>query len=149
MAEQPEPRLVVESDPDPDDARALEDLLSAFNEEVTGITDGSLLSVFLRGPDGRVIGGAYGWTWGGTCYIRYLFVPAEMRMRGLGTRIMRTIEQEAVARRCQQIVLETHDFQALGFYQQLGFAIVGTVDLYPRGCQYLTLRKRLPRSDGR
>jgi hypothetical protein len=43
--------------------------------QATGIGDGALFGVFLRGPDARVIGGAYGWTWGGICYVRYLFVP--------------------------------------------------------------------------
>ena len=144
MAEKPEPHLVVEPNPDPGAIRFLEDQLYEFGVQATGIADGGLLAVFLRRPDGSVIGGAYGWTWGGTCYVRYLFVPANMRNRGHGTRIMRTVEQEAVARRCEQIVLETHDFQAPGFYRKLGFAVVGAVDGYPRGHRYLTLLKRLP-----
>ena len=144
MANDPEPRLVVESDPDPEHARFLEDQLYRFNLQATGITDGDLLAVSLHGPDGGVVGGAYGWTWGGTCYVRHLFVPASMRNQGHGTRIMRAVEQEAVARRCEQIMLETHDFQAPAFYRRLGFATVGTVADYPRGHQYLTMLKRLP-----
>jgi ribosomal protein S18 acetylase RimI-like enzyme len=58
--------------------------------------------------------------------------------------MMRAIEQEAVARRCRQIVLETHDFQAPDFYRRLGFAVVDVVDGYPHGHQYLTMLKRLP-----
>jgi ribosomal protein S18 acetylase RimI-like enzyme len=143
MADDPEPHLVIESDPDPEHARFLDDQLYAFNVQTTGITDDKLLAVSLRGPDGKVVGGAYGWTWGGTCYIRHLFVPASMRGQGLGTRIMRTVEEEAVARRCGQIVLETHDFQAPGFYRKLGFAIAGAVEGYPRGHWYLTMLKRL------
>ena len=143
MADDPEPHLVIESDPDPEHARFLDDQLYAFNVQTTGITDDKLLAVSLRGLDGKVVGGAYGWTWGGTCYIRHLFIPASMRSRGLGTRIMRTVEEEAVARRCGQIVLETHDFQAPGFYRKLGFAIVGAVEGYPRGHRYLTMLKRL------
>jgi ribosomal protein S18 acetylase RimI-like enzyme len=143
MADDPEPHLVIESDPDPEHARFLDDQLYAFNVQTTGITDDKLLAVSLRGPDGKIVGGAYGWTWGGTCYIRHLFIPASMRGRGLGTRIMRAVEEEAVARRCGQIVLETHDFQAPGFYRKLGFTIVGAVEGYPRGHRYLTMLKRL------
>jgi hypothetical protein len=55
-----------------------------------------------------------------------------------------TLVQEAMARRCGQIMLETHDFQAPAFYRKLGFAIVGTVEDYPRGHRYHTLLKRLP-----
>jgi GNAT superfamily N-acetyltransferase len=143
MANDPEPRLVVESDPDPDLSRFLEDRLYEFNVRTTGITDGKLLAVLLRGPDGAVVGGAYGWTWGGTCYLHSLFLPAGMRNRGHGTGIMRAIEREAVARGCEQIMLQTHSFQALGFYRRLGFAIIGAVDDYPHGHQYLTMLKRL------
>jgi ribosomal protein S18 acetylase RimI-like enzyme len=143
MADDPEPHLVVESDPAPEHARFLDDRIHEFGVRATGITDGTPLAVSLRGPDGKVVGGAHGWTWGGTCYIRHLFIPASMRSRGLGTRIMRTVEEEAVARRCGQIVLETHDFQAPGFYRKLGFAIVGAVEGYPRGHRYLTMLKRL------
>ena len=111
--------------------------------QATGIGDGALFGVFLRGPDARVIGGAYGWTWGGTCYVRHLFVPADMRGQGHGTRLMRAVEQEAMARGCEQMVLETHDFQGPAFYGKLGFAIVGAVEGYPGGHQYLTLLKPL------
>jgi GNAT superfamily N-acetyltransferase len=138
-----EPLLVVETNPSPDDARFLEEQLYDFNVQATGIEDGALFGVFLRGPDARVIGGAYGWTWGGTCYVRYLFVPADMRGQGHGTRLMRAVEQEAMARGCEQMVVETHDFQSPAFYRKLGFAIVGAVEGYPRGHQYLTLRKPL------
>ena len=144
MAEEPGPHLVVETDPNPADTGLLADRLYEFNVQATGIADGALLAVFLRGPDGKVLGGASGWIWGGTCYIRYFFIPADMRNRGHGTRIMSAIEREAVARRCEQIVLETHDFQAPGFYRKLGFAVVGAVDDYPRGHRYLTMLKRLP-----
>jgi GNAT superfamily N-acetyltransferase len=110
--------------------------------QATGISDGELFGIFLRGTDGATIGGADGWTWGGTCYIRHLFVPALMRKQGYGTRLMARIEEEAKARRCEQIVLETHDFQSPDFYRKLGFRLTGTVDGYPQGHQRLTFVKQ-------
>jgi GNAT superfamily N-acetyltransferase len=144
MVNGPEPRLVVESDPDPEINRFLEDQLYEFNVQTSGTTDDKLLAILLRGPDGEVVGGAYGWTWGGTCYVRSLFLPESMRNRGHDARIMRTLEQEAVARGCEQIMLQTHSFQAPAFYRKLGFTVIGVVDDYPRGHQYLTMLKRLP-----
>jgi GNAT superfamily N-acetyltransferase len=136
-------RLIVETDPRPEDIRFLEERLYEFNIQATGISDANLLGLFVRAADGSVQGGAFGWTWGGTCYIRYLFVPANMRKQGEGTLIVRAVEEEARFRGCQQIVLETHDFQAPGFYQKLGFEVVSRVGDYPRGHQYLTLVKPL------
>jgi len=136
-------RPAVDNDPDPEHVRLLQDRLYEFGVRATGIADGEDLAVFLREGDGEVAGGAYGWTWGGTCYIRYLFVPEKMRGQGHGTRIMGVVEQEAARRRCGQIVIETHDFQAPDFYRKLGFAVVAAVDDYPRGHQYFLMLKRL------
>ena len=136
--------LTVETEPDPSDIRLLEDRLYEFNAQATGIDDGEWLGLFLRGPDGTLIGGAYGWSWGASCFLRYLFVPAGLRNKGYGTRLMRAVEQEACRRGCRQIVLETHDFQAPGFYRKFGFAVTGTVEEYPRGHRLFTMVKRLP-----
>ncbi len=143
MMSTPNGSLIVESDPRSEDIRALVMGLDAFGRERTGILDGKLLGIFVRAPDGSARGGAFGWTWGETCYIRYLYLPADLRGRGEGTRIMRTVEQEARSRGCRQIVLETHSFQAPGFYRKLGFEVIGRVEGYPQGHQYLTLAKRL------
>ncbi len=136
-------RLVLETEPKPEDVRLLDDRLYAFNVQATGIADGKLLALFLRDGDGAAIGGVFGWTWGETCYVRYLFIPAAMRNQGHGIRLMGAVEAEAKARGCKQIVLQTHDFQAPEFYRRLGFEITGRVPGYPRGHEYLTMVKRL------
>ena len=115
-----------------------------FNVQATGISDGKLFALFLRENNEAIVGGIFGWTWGDTCYVRYLYVPAHLRNQGHGSALMGSIEVEAKARRCGQIVLETHDFQAPDFYRKLGFEIIGRVKAYPRGHQYLTMVKSLP-----
>jgi ribosomal protein S18 acetylase RimI-like enzyme len=133
----------VETDPKSEDIRFLEDSLNEFNVQSTGISNGKWLALFYRAADGSPRGGAFGWTWGGTCYIRYLYLSADIRNQGHGTRLIQAVEAEAKSRGCHQIVLETHDFQAPGFYQKLGFEIIGRVPGYPRDYAYLTLVKRL------
>jgi len=133
----------LEHEPSPEDIRVLEELIFAFNEAATGIRDGKLLTLFMRDRNGRVLGGLYGWTWGATCYVRYLYVPPELRKQGHGSDLMRRMEEEAKARGCRQIALETHTFQAPEFYRRLGFDVVGRIDGYPTGHHSLTMRKRL------
>jgi GNAT superfamily N-acetyltransferase len=87
--------LVVEVEPSLEDIRRLEDSIYAFNVQATGISDGKLFGLFLRDADGVAIGGAHGWTWAKTCYVRILFVPAHMRNQGHGTRLMRAVEAVA------------------------------------------------------
>src|SRR4051794_15220686 len=140
----PPPVVVLEIEPAPEKIRLLEDRLYAFNVEATGIADGQSFGLFLCGPDGTVIGGACGWSWGDTCYLQYLFVPAELRNQGHGTRLMQSVEQYALSRSCRQIVLGTHDFQAPEFYPKFGFAVTGVVEDYPRGHRSFTMVKKLP-----
>jgi ribosomal protein S18 acetylase RimI-like enzyme len=135
--------LVIETEPKPEDIRLLEDRISEFNAQATGIADGKPIGLFLRDNKGAAVGGIYGWTWGATCYVRYVFVPAHLRNQGHGSDLMRTVELAARERGCGQIVLETHDFQAPGFYRRLGFEVTGRVEGYPRGHRCLTMVKRL------
>jgi GNAT superfamily N-acetyltransferase len=122
-----------------EDIRRLKDSIYAFNEQATGISDGKLFGLFLRDADGVAIGGAHGWTWAKTCYVRILFVPAHMRNQGHGTRLMRAVVAEARDRGCEQIVLETFDFQAPKFYLRLGFEIISRVPNYPHGHHSITM----------
>ena len=135
--------LIYDTDPNPADIAVLEDRLYEFNMQATGHTDGRLYGIFLRDESGAVIGGADGWTWGATCYVRHLILPETMRGEGLGTKLMDLIEKEARARGCAMVVLESHDFQAPEFYRRRGFAVTGSVDDYPRGHRNFTLVKRL------
>jgi len=135
--------VIIETEPRPEDIRALEEALYAFNAAATGIDDGKLFGLFLRSTDGTVVGGANGWTWGATCYLRNLFLPAPLRGRGLGRRLVAQIEAEARARGCRQIVLETHSFQAPRFYAKLGFELVGRVEDYPAGHALVVMVKHL------
>jgi GNAT superfamily N-acetyltransferase len=151
MADDGAPAVIVETEPDLASGHLLEEWLHEFNVQTTGITDGKLLSIFLRKPDGTVIGGTHGWTWAGRCYVRLLYVPADLRGRGYGTQLMQAVEQEARTRGCHEIVLHTHDFQAPEFYRKLGFTVSGSQE-FPRGHQFFemvkTLRSGDPTADG-
>ena len=137
------PRLTVEEDPRPEDVRFLEESLHRFNVEATGIADGGFLGVFLRAADDAPVAGAFGWTWGGTCYLRHVYVSEGLRRQGHGTTLLKAVEAQARSCGCRQIMLETHDFQAPGFYRKLGFEVAARIADYPRGHHYLTFLKRL------
>lgn len=143
MADAAHAPLKLESEPKAADIQILEERIDDFNVRETGISDGKPFGLFLRETEGAVIGGAEGWTWGGVCYIRHLFVPLAERGRGHGSRLMEQIEAEARLRHCEQMLVETHDFQAPDFYLKRGFAVIGTIEGYPRGHRRFTLVKRL------
>ncbi len=123
------------------DLHFLEDRINEYNVQQTGIRDGRILSYLVREQDGTIIAGLYGWTWGGCCEVRYLWVRWDRRNRGYGKGLMAAAEAEAIARGCSQMILDTHSFQAPRFYQSLGFEIVASHGDYPRGHQKHYLRK--------
>ena len=121
----------------------MEDRRHEYNDAPTGITDGKWLAIFIRDDTGAIRAGLSGWTWGGCCAIRYLWVHEDLRGRGYGTKLMEAAEQEASARGCYQVLLDTHSFQAPEFYQNLGYEVFGVLDDYPRHHKNYYLRKRL------
>jgi ribosomal protein S18 acetylase RimI-like enzyme len=128
---------------DPHDIQFLDDRIYEYNVSRTGIADGRVLGIILRDEDHGIIAGLYGWTWGRSCEVKFLWVHERWRGHSLGTRLMTTAETEARRRGATQMVLSTHDFQAPDFYQRLGFEVVGHLDDYPEGHRSLFLRKRL------
>ena len=133
----------LDENPSDSDVHFLDDRINEYNVERTGITDGKILSYFVRDENRAIAAGLYGWTWGGCCEIRYLWVRDDYRNSGYGKALIRAAEKEAIARGCRQIVLDTHSFQAPHFYERLGFNIVGTHLDYPLGHRKHYLRKLL------
>jgi GNAT superfamily N-acetyltransferase len=141
--------LTVEECPNPADLDYLNDRLNAFNCDATGYHDGRWLVILARDPrqpphaaEG-IVAGLHGFTWGGVCEVKTLWVREDARGRGLGRRLLAAAEAEAHARGCRQLVLSTHSFQAPDFYRRLGYAIVGMVEDYPTGHRSYWLVKAL------
>jgi ribosomal protein S18 acetylase RimI-like enzyme len=132
--------IVMGGDDRPDDAAELRALLFAFNEERTGYRDGQGLSCYVRDPDGSMVAGLDGFTWGGYGRIEFLWVREDHRGRGLGRRLVQAAVEEVRRRGGSTIVLDTHTFQAPGFYSALGFVEVGRTTQTPRGHDQVLLQ---------
>lgn len=137
--------IVFEEHPRRADLDRLKDAIDAFNYETTGFRDGRYLATFLRDDTGELIAGLSGFTWGGYAKIEYLWIAAPYRRTGLGRRLVEAAEAEARARGCDVVVLDTHDFQAPGFYAKLGYVAVGRTEDTPRGWGQTLFRKQLVR----
>jgi GNAT superfamily N-acetyltransferase len=137
--------LEVDDDPDPRDAELLNEGLYRYNRAHTGFADGSSLGVFLRDREGIIVGGAYGYTWGGCLDVKYLWVEDQLRHSGYGTRLLRAAEQAAAARGCHTAMLDTYEFQAPEFYQKLGYEVYGVIDDPQVRCRKFFFKRALPR----
>jgi GNAT superfamily N-acetyltransferase len=133
----------VVSDADDGLRERLNEEINAFNVAATGLDDGALLGIAAREDGGALVAGLFGWTWGGCGYIEVLWVRADRRRRGLGTRLLAAAEREIGRRGCGQVALSTHSFQAPGFYARFGYQECGRTPAYPRGHDEIHLVKRL------
>jgi ribosomal protein S18 acetylase RimI-like enzyme len=135
--------LRVEDDPRREDVAVLDERLYEFNAAASGVHDGRLLAIFVREDDGTIVAGMHGWTWGGTGFVQAIWVHEKLRGRGLGTRVRAAAEAEAVRRGCHQMHLDTHGYQAPGFYRRQGYDVIGELPGWPGDNVRIFLRKRL------
>jgi GNAT superfamily N-acetyltransferase len=149
----PEPAPVWRIDAVDDQARAdalqaeLETRIIEFNCDATGYRDGRKLSFEVRDDAGALVAGLDGFTWGGYARVEWLWVQDTRRECGLGAALIAAAQAEARARGCETIILETHEFQAPGFYERLGFERVGTTQATPRGWRQFSYQKSVSGDD--
>ena len=133
----------VEDDPRREDVALLDERLYEFNAAASGVDDGRWLAIFVRDVDGSIVAGLHGWTWGGTGFVRALWVHEKLRRRGLGARLLAEAEAEARRRGCHQMHLDTHSYQAPAFYRRLGYDVIGELPGWPGDDVRIFLRKAL------
>ena len=123
--------LAVEDEPRREEVAALDERLYEYNVSATGHADGRWLAIFVRDDAGAIVAGLHGWTWGGTAFIRTLWVRDDLRQQGLGARLVTAAEREAARRGCRAMHLDTHSYQAPGFYRRLGYEEIGVLPGWP------------------
>lgn len=135
--------IVFQETPSQAEIDQLKNAIDAFNYDATGFRDGRMLTAFLRDDAGALVAGISGFTWGGYAKVEYLWIAESHRRAGLGRRLLGAAEDEARARGCALLVLDTHDFQAPGFYAKLGYEPCGRVEDIPRGSGQTWFKKSL------
>jgi GNAT superfamily N-acetyltransferase len=133
----------IEDDPRREDVALLDERLYEFNAAASGVDDGRWLAIFVRDGSGSIVAGLHGWTWGGTGFVRALWVHEKLHRRGLGARLLAEAEAEASRRGCHQMHLDTHSYQAPAFYRRLGYDVIGELPGWPGDDVRVFLRKPL------
>ncbi len=133
----------LEDKPSPADLQTIEDGLNAYNDTQAEQAHWHGLALLLRDDQGHLVAGLDGSTYYGWLYVSNLWVAESLRGQGYGRELMLRAEQEAVRRGCRHAYLDTFDFQALGFYQKLGYEIFGTLPDFPAGHSRYFLNKRI------
>ena len=76
-------------------------------------------------------------------YVSTVFVEEAYRRKGIGTRLMRVMEERAAAMGVTMIRLDTFDWQGKAFYEALGYETVGHYENAGEGYSEYFFLKRL------
>ncbi|MGD9424497.1 GNAT family N-acetyltransferase [Pantoea sp. NSTU24] len=104
--------------------------LKAHNSRFFDADEIRSIGVFIRDEQGRKLAGLTGSTAGNWLRIDMLWVSETLRGQGVGTRLMRAAEEEAVRRGCRYAQVDTASFQARPFYEKLGYTLRLTLGNY-------------------
>src|SRR5690348_11303558 len=138
---------VVQLGEDPGLQAFLAERIYEFNSKATGYFDGESFSAARRGEAGEIRAGICGYTWGGCCYVAYLWVHEAERGRGIGAGLLLAAEEHARKTGCKVVFVATHSFQAPSFYERFGYVQRAVVRDHPVGHASLMFAKELPQDD--
>lgn len=137
--------LILSQQPTEAERLAITAGLDAFTESLGGIPPLNYqpVAVLVKDNANHILGGLIGGTYWQWLHVQSLWVDTTLRGRGFGRDLLLTAEREALRRGCVGAYVNTHDFQALGFYQKQGYEIAGELADFPPGHRRYLLRKRL------
>ena len=98
---------------------------------------------FLRNSTSTILGGIKGTSYYGCLYIDSLWITPALRNKGWGFQLMHEAEKLGKGRNCSFVSLTTMDWEALLFYQKLGYEIEYTREGFEKNSKMFVLRKKL------
>ena len=117
--------------------------LVVYNNSQAGPSQGRPLVIQVKDTTEAVIGGLWGYTGYEWLFTQLLVVPASLRGKGMGTRLMQLAESEAMLRGCHGAWLDTFEFQARTFYERIGYTCFGELPDSPVGFSRFFMKKQL------
>jgi ribosomal protein S18 acetylase RimI-like enzyme len=136
--------ITVEDNPSAEDIRTVIGKILDYNNNNQKQKDVAYpLVIFIRDSNSEIVGGLVGETHWGWLFISHLWVAQSLRGQGYGREIMLKAEQEAKKRHCDRAWVDTFGFQALDFYERLGYQIFGLLEDYPQEDKRYFLQKQI------
>lgn len=112
-----------ESDPKQDDTNIIWRGISEHAKLMRGHEPGKPFAYYIRDEHRQIKGGCSGYIFYGCLYIDLLWIDQSLRRKQYGKRLMENTEKLAKEKKCNFILVNTMDFEALDFYKKLGYFV--------------------------
>ena len=129
--------------PTENEIKYIREALYQFNNEKVGEDSHTPINIVEYDENGNIIGGILGGTYWGWMYVDILWVHEKYRHMGIGSKLLRAAENEAISRECHHVHLDTMSWQAPEFYKKHGYEVMGILPDIPNGNQKYLLMKAL------
>lgn len=130
-----------------DDSPNLETILYAgLNDEAVaakGMNRVSTFGICIKNETQKILGGAKGAVLYGNLYVDSLWIDNKLRRQGWGTKLMAEGEKIGKENGCTFATVNTMDWEALSFYQKLGYHIEFIREGFENDSKMFMLRKKL------
>jgi ribosomal protein S18 acetylase RimI-like enzyme len=143
-------QVTFSDSPTQEEANLIQKGLEDYNREQTqGEFDnpGIEIDLVLKDAEGNVVGGLNASTMVRVMHLEVLWVAEEYRKLGYGRDLVLEAERIGHAKGCITSQTMSFSFQAPGFYQKIGYEVLGIYDGYPDGITEYVLMKRLQHHD--
>ncbi len=103
-------------------------------------------SIFIKDQNGNIRGGVSGTLFYGSLYVDSLWIESKLRNQGWGTKLMEEAEKLGREQGARFVTVNTMDWEALPFYEKLGYKIEFIREGYDKDSKMYMLRKSLNKS---
>jgi N-acetylglutamate synthase-like GNAT family acetyltransferase len=110
--------------------KAVLDGLIRYNTEKMGKQKYKRFAISLR-EGNRIAGGIVGEIWTTVLFIQLFWIEQKLRGKDHGTKLIKSIEEEAKRFGATHSYVDTMSFQAPGFYRACGYKQFGSIEGYP------------------
>ncbi|MEQ5184394.1 GNAT family N-acetyltransferase [Providencia zhijiangensis] len=137
-------KITVTHEITPEDKEELFTGLRSYNRSFLQNSYFGQLGVYSKDDNGIMQGGLLASIKGRWLCIDYLWVDESMRKNGLGSQLMHVAEEESKKLGCHNALVDTFSFQALPFYEKLGYVKQMSLPNFPElGMQRHYLSKEI------
>jgi ribosomal protein S18 acetylase RimI-like enzyme len=139
-------QITISDTPSIEEILFIEKALEDYNLEQTQgefVQPGIEINLVLKNSEGTVVGGVTSSTVYHVIHLEVLWVDDAYRKFGFGRDLVLVAEGIGFQNDCITSQTWTFSFQGPGFYQKIGYKLLGTYDGYPGGLTELVFMKRL------